>query len=327
MRRREFITALGGAAVAWSHGARAQQATMPVVGFLHSGSPAPYAGRVAAFRQGLVGAGFVEGKNLRIEYRWAEGRYDRLAAFAAELVERRVTVIVAAGGVHTAPAAKAATSTIPIVFAIGTDPVAQGLVASYAKPGGNVTGIASMTQELGTKRFGLLIEIISATASVGVLVNRANAAAKADAEQVAAAGRAQGHEVHVVRAISEAEIDSAFAALSQLNVNALLVQPDPFFTSRAAQIVALANRRALPAIYPAREYAEAGGMISYGADVRHQYRQTGAYTARILRGEKPAELPVVQPTKFELVVNLITAKALGLTVPPTLLARADEMIE
>jgi putative ABC transport system substrate-binding protein len=325
MRRREFIALLGGSA-AWPLAARAQQ-TPPVVGFLHSGLPAPYAGRVAAFRQALAETGFAEGKDLRIEYRWAEGRYDRLPALAAELVDRGVAVIVAAGGVHTAPAAKAATSTIPIVFVTGVDPVAQGLLASFAKPGGNVTGISSMTAELGTKRFGLLSEMIPAATSIGILVHAANVTAAAGAKEVQAAGGAEGRAVHVFRAGSAQEIDRAFDALSERKAMALLVQPDPFFTSRAAQIVALANRRAPPAVYPSREYAEAGGIMSYGADVRDQYRLAGVYTGRILKGEKPAELPVIQPTKFELVINLITAKALGLEVPPTLLARADEVIE
>jgi putative ABC transport system substrate-binding protein len=323
--RRAFITLLGGAA-AWPVAAGAQQAALPVIGFLHSGSPAPYAGRVAAFRQGLSEAGFVESRNLKIEYRWAEGRYERLPALAAELVDRRVAVIVAGGGVHTAPAAKAATSIIPIVFALGVDPVTLGLVTSLAKPGGNVTGISSMTTELGTKRFGLLSEMMP-TGHVGILLNRANVAAEEDAKEVQAAGGAQGREVHVSYAANPQEIDRAFDALSQRNVKALLVQPDPFFTSRAAQIVALANRRALAAIYTSREFVEAGGTMSYGPDQRDQYRLTGLYTARVLKGEKPADLPVIRPTRFELVINLITAKAHGLDVPPTLLARADEVIE
>jgi putative tryptophan/tyrosine transport system substrate-binding protein len=323
-RRREVLTLLGGA-VAWPLAAGAQQA-MPVVGFLHSGLPAPYAGRVAAFRQGLSEAGFVESRNLTIEYRWAEGRYERLPALASELVDRRVAVIVAGGGVHTAPAAKAATSTIPIVFASGVDPVAQGLVTSLARPGGNVTGISSMTTELGTKRFGLLSEMMP-TGDVGILLNRANVAAEEDAKEVQAAGAALGREVHVFYAANAQEIDRAFDALSQRHAKTLLVQPDPFFTSRAAQIVALANRRTLAAIYTSREFVEAGGIMSYGPDQRDQYRLTGLYTARVLKGEKPADLPVIRPTKFELVINVITAKALGLELPPTLLARADEVIE
>jgi putative tryptophan/tyrosine transport system substrate-binding protein len=326
IRRREFITLLGGAAAAWPLAAGAQPPSMLAVGFLHSGSPEGYAGRLAAFRQAMSEAGFVDGRNIRIDYRWAEGRYDRLAALATDLVDRRVAVIVAAGGVHTAPAAKAATTTIPIVFAIGVDPVAHGLVASFAKPGGNVTGISSMTTELGTKRFGVLSEMMP-SGGVGILVNRANTGAEADAKNVQAAAGAQGRDVHVVHAGNAQEIDRAFDAFSQHRVTALLVQPDPLFNSRAAQIVALSNRRALATIYSSREYVEAGGTMSYGADQKDQYRQTGIYTARILKGERPAELPVVQPTKFELVINLIATKALGLDVPPTLLARADEVIE
>jgi putative tryptophan/tyrosine transport system substrate-binding protein len=326
MKRREFISRLGGAA-AWPVAARAQQPAMPVVGFLHSGSPAAYEGRVAAFRRGLGEAGFVEGRNVGIEYRWAEGRYDQLAPLAAELVDRKVAVIVAVGGIHSAPAAKAATSTVPIVFAIGADPVALGLVASIAKPGGNATGVSFLTQELGAKRLGLLSELVPTAARIAIVVNPGNATAEATAKEVREAGRVRGLDVHVFDARNEQEIGAAFEMFSDRQIGAFLVQPDPLFTSHATKIVGLAARRALAAVYPSREYAEAGGTVSYGADIRDEYRQAGVYTGRVLKGEKPADLPVVQPTRFELVINLKTAKALGLDVPPTLLARADEVIE
>jgi putative ABC transport system substrate-binding protein len=327
MRRREFITLLGGAAIAWPLAARAQQPAMPVIGFLHSGSPGPYASRVAAFRRGLNKSGLVEGKNIAIEYRWAEGHYDRLPGLAADLVRRQASVIVAAGGVESAPAAKAATMTIPIVFAIGVDPIGLGLVTNLARPEGNITGLSSLTSELASKRLGLLNELAPASRSVAALVNPTNRGATSTVSELEAAGHALGRRIQVLNARNETEIDNAFETLANQRADALLVLPDPFFTSRIVQIVTSASRRALPVIYPAREYAEAGGLLSYGAAISDQYRELGVYTARILKGEKPSDLPVMQSTKFELVINLTTAKALGLEIPPMLLARADEVIE
>jgi putative ABC transport system substrate-binding protein len=326
MRRREFITLLGGAAAAWPTMAEAQQ-RLPVIGFLHSGSPAPYETRVAAFRRGLSEAGFVEGIGVRVEYLWAEGNYDRLAKFAKELVDRNVAVIVAAGGILTAPVAKAATSSIPIVFTIGNDPVVSGLVASLSKPGGNATGVSFLTQELGAKRLELLADLVPKQSNVAILINSGNAIAQSTARGVREAGRARGLDVHAFAAQTGDAINDAFKVISQQQINALLVQPDPFFTSSVTQIVGLAAGHALPGVYPSREYAESGGTVSYGADIRDQYRQAGVYVGRILKGEKPADLPVVQPTKFELVINLKAAKAISLEVPPSLLARADEVIE
>ena len=327
MRRRQFITLLGGAAATWPIASRGQQAGMPVIGFLHSGTAAPYANRVAAFHQGLSGAGFVEGKTVLVEYRWAEGRYDRLPVFASDLVRRAVDVIVAGGGIVTAPAAKAATATIPIVFITGADPVAQGLVASLARPGGNVTGVSFLTQELGPKRLSLLNELAPTGSNVAVLVNARDADAVTAANALEEAAHTVGRHLHILVARNADEIDRAFETLRGDQADALIVQSDPYFTSRAAQIALLAVLHRIPAIFPSREYAEAGGIMSYGSDVRDEYRQAGVYTARILKGEKPSDLPVLQPTKFELVINLRTAKELGLTVPSTLLARADEVIE
>ena len=327
MKRRKFITLIGGAAAAaWPMMAQAQQ-RLPVIGFLHSGSPAPYETRVTAFRRGLSEAGFVEGIGVHIEYLWAEGHYDRLARFAKEFVDRNVAVIVAAGGILTAPAAKAATSTIPIVFAIGNDPVVSGLVASLSKPGGNATGVSFLTQELGAKRLELLAEVVPKQSNVAMLINSGNAVAQSTARDVREAGRARGLDVHAFGAQTGDAINDAFKAISQQQIKALLVQPDPFFTSSVTQIVGLAAGHALPGVYPSREYAEAGGTVSYGADIRDQYRQAGVYVGRILKGEKPADLPVVQPTKFELVVNLKTARTLAYEISPALVARADEVIE
>jgi putative ABC transport system substrate-binding protein len=327
MQRRDFITLLGGAAVAWPLAAHAEQPAIPVIGFLHSGSPKPYADRMAAFRQGLSDTGFVEGKTVVIEYRWAEGDYDRLPALASDLVRREVSVIVAGGGVTSAPAAKAATTTIPIVFATGVDPVATGLITNFARPEGNVTGVAWLSSALGAKRLGLLNEIAPTAAVVALLVNPSNPSADSVVNDVQAAGRTLQRQIQVVGARNESEIYAAFETLAHQRINALMVEPDPLFTSKSIQIATLGTRLGIAAIYPSREYAEAGGIISYGANVSDEYRKAGVYTGRILRGARPADLPIQQPTKFELVVNLKTAKALGLTVPASLLLLADEVIE
>jgi putative ABC transport system substrate-binding protein len=323
MKRREIITLLCSAAM-WPLAARAQKA-MPVIGYLGAGSPGPSAPFVAAFRNGLGESGFVEGQNVAIEYRFAEGRDDQLPALAADLVGRKVDVIVAFGG--GAPrAAKAASQTIPIVFAIGGDPVAIGLVASLARPGGNVTGVSWLGGELTSKRLELISELVPHARAIALLVNPNNRQARMVREMQEAA-RTKGVQLPILYAGSESEIDAAFATLVQGNADALVVTAEPFINSRRQQIVALAARHAVPAIYGIREYAAAGGLISYGASLSAAYRQVGIYAGGILKGAKPADLPVQQSTIFELVVNLNTAKALGLTVPPSILSRADEVIE
>jgi putative ABC transport system substrate-binding protein len=323
MRRREFIGLAAGAAV-WPRAARAQQPAMPVIGFLHSGSPRGYVERVAAFRQGLAQGGFIEGKNAAIEYRWAEGYLDRLPEMAADLVRRNVAVVVAAGGVETSPAAKAATSTIPIVFANGADPVAMGLVTNLAKPEGNITGVSFLTAALGPKRLGLLHELVPKAKLITLLLNPKNTTTASQAEELATAARTLGLRLETARVSSEREMATLEIGS---DTDALIVSPDPFFTSRYGEIAELAIRRSLPAVYPSREFVEAGGVMSYGTDVRDQYRQVGMYVSRILKGTRPAELPIVQPTRFELIINLKAAKALALEIPATLLARADEVIE
>jgi putative ABC transport system substrate-binding protein len=300
---------------------------MPVIGFLGSASPGPNAPFTAAFLRGLSDTGYVEGQNVAIEYRWAEGHYDRLAALAAELAGRRVDVIAATGGNASARAAKNATSTIPIVFTGGGDPVALALVASLARPGGNLTGVAIMTGEPMPKRLELLSELVPQAGVIALLVNPNNALPEPIIRDLQEAARAKAVQLHILKAGSDDEFESAYATLVQLGAGALLVAADPFFTSRREQLVALAARYAVPAMYEWREFPEAGGLISYGSSVPGMYRQTGAYTGKILNGAKPADLPIQQPTKFELVINLKTAKALGLTVPQSLLARADEVIE
>ena len=326
MRRREFVISLIVASFACLVSAGAQQKAMPVIGFLSGGSPGPFASFVAAFQDGLSETGYIEGQNVAIEYRWAEGRYDRLSALATELVGRKVDVIFAAGD-EPALAAKSATSALPIVFLIGSDPVGAGLVASFARPGGNLTGISAMFAELVPKRFELLSELVPQVRAIALLVNPNNFQTEGVIREMQDAARARGVLLRILKASSEDEIDAAFATLVHLNNGALIISPDPFFGTRREQLVGLAARRAVPTIYFAREFAALGGLITYGTTVPAVYRQGGTYVGRILAGAKPADLPVQQPTKFELVVNLNTAKALGLTVPPSILARADEVIE
>jgi putative tryptophan/tyrosine transport system substrate-binding protein len=326
MRRRKFITGLVGTA-AWPLAARAQQAVMPVIGFLHSGSSSPYAGRMAGFREGLGDTGFVEGKDVAIDYRWAEGNYERLPQMALDLVRREVSVIVAGGGIASAPVAKAATATIPIVFLTGVDPVAAGLVSSLARPGGNATGVSFLTQALGAKRLGLLNVLAPDGTAVALLVNPTNPGIEAAKREVQTAGQVSGRQISVFGAHTPREIDAAFESIKREQAGALLVLSDPFFSSSVAQIASLGTKAAIPAVYPSREYAEAGGVVSYGADVRDEYRKAGVYVGRILRGAKPADLPVLQPTKFELIVNLKTAKSLGLKIADSFMLLADEVIE
>jgi ABC-type uncharacterized transport system substrate-binding protein len=323
-RRREFVALVGGAA-AWPLVVRAQQA-MPVIGFLDSSSAHEYAPFLAAFRAGLNKTGLVEGRNVAIEYRWANGHYDRLPALAAELVRVPVAVLVATG-ITAAAAAKAATSTVPIVFNTGGDPVRFGLVASLNRPGANVTGVASLGKVLVAKRFELLRELVTQADAIAFLVNPNNAVAELDTSDAQAAAAALGQKLIVVKAGNERDIDAAFATIAQQRGGGLLQQLDPFLQSRRDQLVALAARYRLPAIYERRDFAAAGGLISYGTSLRDALRLVGSYAGRLLKGEKPTDLPVQQPVKFELVINLKTAKALGLAVPPTLLALADEAIE
>jgi putative tryptophan/tyrosine transport system substrate-binding protein len=328
MKRREFIALLGGAAAAWPLCADAQQPAVPVIGFLHPASPDTFADRLRAFRQGLKETGYIEGESVAIVYRWAENQPDRLPELAADLVRRQVTVISTGGGIPSILAAKAATTTIPIVFAVGQDPVERGLVASIARPGGNLTGINFLNTELTAKRLELLRELIPGAARVAVLVNPSNPGnAESVLKDVSAAAGAMGLHIQVLNASNGREIDAAFANLVRERPQAVFVGPDPAFNNRRKQFVLQAMRHSLPAAYASREYAEAGGLLSYGTDFLDTYRQVGAYTGRVLRGAKPADLPVIQSTKFELVINQMTARILGLEVPPSLLSRADEVIE
>ena len=327
MKRRQFITLLGGAAAAWPLAARAQQPAMPVIGFLSGRWPGEAASAVDAFRQGLGEFGYIEGQNVTIEYRWAEGHYDRLPALAAELVARQVAVIAATGGEASGLAAKAATATIPIVFTMGGDPVELGLVVSLNKPGGNVTGVTFIVNDIPTKRLGLLRQLVPNATTIAMLVNPNFPATSAEVRDVQAAARTIGLEIDLLPASTSREIDAALATFVRKRPDALFVGGDPFLLGQRNQIASLAARNAVPAIYAQREFVAAGGLISYGANLADGYRQVGIYAARILKGEKPANPPVVQPTKFEMAINVKTAKALGLQIPDKLLALADEVIE
>ena len=325
MRRRQFITLLGGAAAAWPLAARAQQPAMPVIGFLNSASADGYAIPARAFRQGLKDTGYVEGQNVAIEYRWAEGQYDHLPTLAADLVRRQVGVIVANSAAMLP--AKAATTTVPIVFITSLDPVQLGLVASLSRPGGNVTGVTTLNVEVGPKRLELLHELVPTTTVIALLVNPTNPNAETLSRDLQTAARGRGLQLHVLHASTERDFDPVFAELVQLRASVLVIGTDAFFTTRSEQLAALTIRHALPAIYQSREFAAAGGLASYGGSLADSYRTAGVHTGRILKGEKPADLPVQQSTKVELILNLKTAKALGITVSLPLLGRADEVIE
>jgi putative ABC transport system substrate-binding protein len=349
MERREFITLLGSAAVAWPVSAWAQQPGQPVIGYLSSGirtgcascsgtppvlGPADLADagvagrdRASIFAEGLAETGYIEDRNVKIEHRWAEGHYDRLPELASELVQRRVNVLVAADGLVTAQAAKAATTTIPIVFGIGTDPVESGLVASFARPGGNLTGAARLSSELEPKRLQLLHELIPAARTIALLVNPSNPGAESLAKALQTAARTLGLSLPVLRARTNPDLDAAFAALAGLRAEGIVISPDSFFVQQSPRLAALALRHAIPAMFQYREFAAAGGLISYAASRTESYRVLGVYTGRILKGEKPADLPIQQPTTLELIINLNAARALGLSVPLTVLARANEVIE
>jgi len=326
VRRREFITLLGGAA-AWPLAARAQQAAIPVIGFLSSRSPSESASVEAAFREGLKEAGYIEGQNLHVAFRWADGQFARLPSLAEALVDLRVAVIVAVGGVNAAFAAKSATATIPIVFVVGGDPVANGLVTSLNRPGGNITGMTVMSAELVLKRLELLREIAPKLAALAMLANPLSPESTSEIKDVQAAAQTMGLQLKIFNASTLNELSTAFTAIAELRPDALLVASDPFFLLRREELTVLAARIGAPAIYPFREFAPSGGLISYGTNIASTYRQAGIYTGRILRGAKPAELPIMLPTQFWMVINLKTAKTLGLDVPTTLLARADEVIE
>jgi putative tryptophan/tyrosine transport system substrate-binding protein len=325
--RRKFIAALGSTAVAWPLAARAQQPTMPVVGFLSSGTPRTFANFLKAFQNGLSGEGFVEGRNVAIVYRWAEGHSDELDALATELVADGVALIAATGGTHSAEAAKNATATIPIVFVLGADPVKVGLVASFNKPGGNITGTTIITTELATKRLNFLYDLDAGTRNVAILVNPESPSADVEIEDVSAAARNSGRPFFVLKASSLSEIDAAFASAVEQKVRALVISADPFFMTQRAQLLGLAASHKMPVVYPFREFVDDGGLMSYGPSLTSAYRHAGVYAGRILKGTKPGELPIELPAKFEFVINLKTVKALGLAIPSGLLAIADEVIE
>jgi putative tryptophan/tyrosine transport system substrate-binding protein len=328
IRRREFLVTLGGAAAAWPLAARAQQPAVPVIGFLGSTSPDLYADRLRAFGQGLKEEGYVEGQNVPVEYRWAEGNNDRLPVLAVELVRHQVTVLAAGGGTSSAVAAKAATATIPIVFAVAVDPVEVGLVASLSRPGGNLTGVTNLNVEIAPKRLELVRELIPTATTIAVLVNPTSPILTEEFSRgLPSAASALGLQLHVLHASTERDFDTVFAALAQMRAKALIIGPDNFFYAQRKQLAALALRNAIPTISQNRSFAAAGGLISYGGSETEYYRLLGIYTGKILKGEKPADLPVQQSTKVELIINLKTAKALGLTVPLPLLGRADEVIE
>jgi ABC-type uncharacterized transport system substrate-binding protein len=327
MRRREFIKAIAGVVVTWAPALRAQQSALPVIGFLSSRSPGESSGLVAAFRQGLRESGFIEGQNLGIAFRWAEGHYDKLPALASELANLPVAVIYAAGGPPSAFAAKGATSTIPVVFSAASDPVEIGLVPSLSQPGGNVTGMGIFNASLGTKRLELMKELMPSAGVIGYLLNPADRMSEIETKSVIAASRALGVEVRILNAKSESELETVFAGLQGMRIGALVVPGEPFFDSQRDRIVGLAAKYTVPTIYAWREYVLAGGLMSYGTDLPESYRQAAIYAGRILKGEKPANLPVVQPTKFHMAVNVKIAKSLGVEVPPRLLGLADEVIE
>ena len=326
MRRRDFVSAFAGAA-AWPWGARAQQAATPVIGFLNSGSPGPFAHLAASFRKGIGEEGFADGRNVAVEFRWAEGRYERLAGFLQEFIERRVSVIALTGGAMPRLTGNAAISKVPIVFVMGGDPVRSGLVANLNQPGGNITGITQLTIELATKRLGLLHELVPRMKKVAVLLNPDFPDSAVHLREIEVASAGAGLQTLIVKAASAAEFGPAFATIERERPDALLIGADPFFNTQREQLVTLVGRQRIPTIYEFREFAEAGGLISYGTDLADAYRLVGVYVGRVLKGARPADLPVVQATKFELVINLKTAKALGLDIPPLLLARADEVIE
>jgi len=326
VKRRDFLTLLGGAATAWSAAARAQQA-LPVIGFINPASPGELAQRAAAFRNGIAEVGFVEGRNVIIEYRWAEGRYDQLPALATDLVHRGVAAIAATGGIAAVRAAQSATSSIPIVFTSGSDPVEAGLVTSLNRPGGNVTGAGLMSTNLVAKRAELLRELMPGAKSIGFLANTNNPSSRFEVGEAETAARVLGLQIRVERAEGERDFARAFASIAQQRTEALLVATDPFFESRRSTLVDLAAQHAIPAIYALREYAVAGGLMTYGGSITDIYRQAGVYVGRILKGEKPADLPVTQPSKFEFVVNMRTAKVLRLDLPASIVLRADEVIE
>jgi putative ABC transport system substrate-binding protein len=327
MRRREFITLLGGTTATWPLAARAQQGAVPVIGWLSARSPAEAASVLQAFRQGLGQVGYFEGKNVTIEYRWAEGRYDRLPALAAELVSRQVTVIAATGGEVSPLAAKAATTTIPIVCTLGGDPVETGLVASLNRPGGNLTGTTIMALEMASKRLDLARQLVPNATVIAMLINPTFPTASAEAREVQDAARSLGTQINVLKASTESEIDVAFTTIVEQKNGALIIGTDPFLVGQRDQLVRLAARHMIPTIYFLREFVEAGGLMSYGPNIANGYRQAGVYTGLILNGANPAVLPIVRPTQFQIYLNLKTAKALGLQIPPLLLALADEVIE